>query len=142
MPCAQIVRVFDLAKEEHEAEEQRWMYGAYMMGRVTYHALTLDSDVPLTKAEQKKGASEADILKAKAARKKHDAEWMEALSDPRAFGKLMGLPHVLGEPPESEPVTHMNATAKREAAEQAFVAGLREQVAGQKERAHRAKERA
>ena len=143
MPCVQLVRVFDLAEDERKQEEQKWMLGAYMAGRVSYHALTADGDMPLSKAEQKKGASEADIQKAKDARKKHDKEWLEALSDPRAFGKLMGLPQILGEPPEREEKKPLTARERKEqeaAAQESFVAGLREQVARQRERAHRSTE--
>lgn len=86
------------------------MIGHYVTARVSYHALTADGDMPMTSNEQKKKPSDAKIAKAKEARKQHDREWLDALSDPKVFGKLMGMPHILGEPeqkPKVAPVTNI-----------------------------------
>lgn len=85
-------------------EEKRWMLGQWMQARTLYHALTADSDLPPTKREHegKKKTDWGKVERARQQRMKHDKEWMEALSDPKRFGALMGMPGILGEP-EEEP---------------------------------------
>ena len=82
-----------------------------MVAKTLYHALTADRDVPLTEAEQKKRVQDSEIVQVKKAREFHDQQWINALSDPKAFGKLMGIPSILGEP---EPLVVQTAAEKKE----------------------------
>lgn len=104
MSASHICRLLDRIEQEDTAEretgDQRWMLAQWVQARTLYHGLTSNGDLPPTKAEHegKKKPSWGKIEQARKQRIKHDEEWMEALSDPRRFGVLMGLGHILGEP--------------------------------------------
>lgn len=86
-----------------------------MVARTLYHGLMMNSDMPPTKAEHE-GKNKVDwnrVERSRKQRQEHDERWSGALSDPKHFGKLMGMPGILGEPPEPEKPEDRKARYKR-----------------------------
>lgn len=61
-------------------------------------ALQADKDLPLTKAEQKKGPNDSQIKKVKRETLKFMEGWQKALSHPWYFEEYNGLVHVFDKP--------------------------------------------
>ena len=124
-------RLGERREAELKAEEERWMLGQWMQARTLYHGLTLYSEMPPTKA-QHEGKEKPDwnrIDKARKQREEHDERWANALADPKHFGKFMGMPQILGEPPEPEKPEDRKARYKRISQEaQANVVDLLERM--------------
>lgn len=103
--------------EEEKREKQEWLLGHWIAVRSHYHAQTFGKDIPQTKAEQKaneKKSHTAAIHKYQDFREEHDAEWIDVQRDPRYLGRLIGMPEILGPPPEEHIQTPEEARAERE----------------------------
>ncbi len=147
-----------LVREEKrwKEEERRRRHESWTFFSALFYANRGESEPPMTKEEyQEKCKVEEGKKKPTTPTEKEWREqalareaWKElretyyrAAQSLYYFEETMGYANHLferpPEPSEPEPVAAESATERREAAERSFVEGLRAQVAGQKERAHR-----
>lgn len=118
MHVARVAVLERLWDEEEKQEKQEWLIGHWIAVRSHYHAQTFDKDIPQTKAEQKANEKKnhtAAIRKYQRFREEHDAEWIDVQQDPRYLGRLIGMPEILGPPPEKQVQTPEEVQAENAA---------------------------
>ena len=94
------------------------MVGQWAQTKAVYHALIQDKELPpASKAESEKKTNWAKVAEYRRWREEHDREFRQALASPKHFGVFLGMPSVLGEPPQEE--TRSAEQTKEEEAERA-----------------------
>lgn len=101
---------------------QRLVFQNWAVARAIDAAITSSQDMPQTKADQKRKVSDAKITAAKKARKQHDKVWYDSLRSPQHHGDWLGIPDVLGPPPQPPPEKSADERAREgmEAAKRAL----------------------